>query len=163
MGMTSERRNFKVIEGESESGGWATLNIGWTCFPNQDPYFSMCCDYNGGGGIANADQIEKYFGGKHANLLKWHLVGTSQPMHYIANSMYHIEEGKLDYFKSCCVFGALEDDEDELGQLTSDDPDMDLECTRENVRNWLERRLPALIECLHAETAAAGFPAPKAA
>lgn len=45
-------------------------------------------------------------------LVRWHLTSVRQgPMHYLSNSLFHLKEGKIDYFKKSCVFGAVEGDE----------------------------------------------------
>jgi len=43
-------------------------------------------------------------------LVRWHLTGLDGPMHYEANSLYHFEQGNLDYFRRSCVFGAVDGD-----------------------------------------------------
>lgn len=74
--------------------------------------------------------------------LKWHGVGVKfGPMHYIANSLYWRTEGNVEYFKSTCVFGAVEGDED-----------FDvMESSAEETAAWLDQRRPALLGEFHAD------------
>ena len=62
-------------------------------------------------------------------LIKWHLVSTDGPMHYIANTLYHVKEKNLDYARSTAVWPDATDE-----QLTADD-----------LKEELEKRLPALL------------------
>jgi hypothetical protein len=80
-------------------------------------------------------------------------------MHYIANAIFHLQKGKLAYFHSSCVFGALPDDEDSFAALLEEGSEIPKDLSR--VSEWLEDRLEELIQKLHNETSAAGFPAPK--
>lgn len=76
------------------------LSIGWTKFHNQDAYFSMTADlYDNrvrsekglvAGGCLH-DEIKTHFP-EFAHLIKYHLVSTSQPMHYVANALYHASD-----------------------------------------------------------------------
>lgn len=61
--------------------------------------------------------------------LKWHLFSTDGPMHYIANTIYHVQQGKLDYARSSAVWPDATDEE-----LTAPD-----------LKERLEARLPALL------------------
>jgi hypothetical protein len=57
--------------------------------------------------------------------IKWHLVSTDGPLHYIDNSLYWVKEGNLDHARSSAVW-----------------PDAEVEdITEEN----LQERLPALM------------------
>jgi len=46
--------------------------------------------------IEQAPELEKF--------IKWHLTSSDGPMHYIANSMYHASEGKLDFARNSAVW-----------------------------------------------------------
>jgi hypothetical protein len=110
------------------------------------------------------DQIATHFP-ELAPLIKWHLFSVGKgPMHYIANAIYWWEhamgvrtfqyphewqkygsphEAGIAHFKSTIVFGALPDDV------------LPHEGTAPNkVREWLEARLPRLLEAFEKETAA---------
>jgi len=52
------------------------------------------------------DEIRQHFP-ELAHLIKWHLVSTDGPLHYIANTLYHLEKGNLEYARSSAVYGAL--------------------------------------------------------
>ena len=55
------------------------------------------------------EDIAKHFG-ELVPFLKWHLVSSDEPMHYLANTIYHKQQGKIDYAKSSCVWGVAPDD-----------------------------------------------------
>jgi len=46
-----------------------------------------------------------------APFIKWHLCGSDGPMHYVANTAYHVEQGKLDYARSSAVWPDATDEE----------------------------------------------------
>lgn len=61
------------------------------------------------------EEIAKYFP-KLTPFIKWHLMSTNEPLHYIENALYHAgltkykEAKNEDYLKSTIIFGALESD-----------------------------------------------------
>lgn len=55
------------------------------------------------------DDIAKHFG-ELKPYIKWHLVSSDEPMHYLANTLYHKKEGKIQYAKDSCVWGVAPDD-----------------------------------------------------
>ena len=58
---------------------------------------------NFGGGCIH-DVIKEHMP-EFAELIRFHLVDSSAlPMHYIANSTYHLSNGNVDGFKSCSLF-----------------------------------------------------------
>ena len=73
-----------------------------------------------------------------APLIKWHLTSTDGPMHYIANTIYHVEQGKLDYARSSAV--APDATAEQLGS-----------------REWLAARLPDLMREFRAAVESLGF------
>jgi hypothetical protein len=76
-------------------------------------------------------------------LIKWHLSGSNGPMHYISNTVYHAQCGKLDWARKSAVWPeALDDD------LTSP-PEM--------LKAALATRLPALLDSFQRDMIAAGF------
>lgn len=75
-----------------------------------------------------------------APLIKWHLCSTDGPLHYIANTLYHVEQGRLDYARSSAIWPEATDE-----QLKA--------ATRET----LEARLPALMSEFKAAMLDAGF------
>lgn len=56
------------------------------------------------------DEVAEHFPGL-APLIRWHLTSTDGPMHYIANTVYHVEQGKLDYARSSAVWPEATDEE----------------------------------------------------
>lgn len=54
--------------------------------------------------------IEKHFP-ELAKYLKWHLTSIEGPVHYIANTVYHVQQGKLDYARSLAVWPDATDEE----------------------------------------------------
>lgn len=119
----------------------------------QAPHFSATARidiWNGRGwgddsGGMQHDEIERHFP-QLAPYLKWHLVSTGEPMHYLANAKYWWEMaiGKIapdkyqrvdprDAFKSTIVFGAVPGD---AMPYTDHWPD---------VEKWLRARLPKLM------------------
>ena len=61
-----------------------------------------------------------------ASFIRWHLVGTNGPLHYIANTVYHAKNGDLEYARSSAVW-----------------PDATLEQLQD--ANALQARLPELL------------------
>lgn len=78
-----------------------------------------------------------------AGLVKWHLVSTDGPMHYAANTCYHVQQGRLDAARRCAVWPEATDE-----QLTA--PRAELEAS-------LQARLPALLDQFRADMERAGF------
>lgn len=76
-----------------------------------------------------------------APFIKWHLVSSDGPMHYIANSTYWAKEGNLDFARSCAVWPDATDEE-----LLS--PDLEQK---------LRDRLPALMEEFRTAVESLGF------
>lgn len=74
-------------------------------------------------------------------LIKWHLVSTDGPMHYIANTIYHVQQGRLDYARDTAVWPEA----------------TDAELLATNLKDALIARLPALLEKFKADMLAAGF------
>jgi len=61
--------------------------------------------------------------------IKWHLTSSDEPMHYLANSLYHAKENRLDAARSCAVWPEATDE-----QLRD-----------KNLENVLKARLPSLM------------------
>lgn len=91
------------------------------------------------GGCLHDDVAKKF--PELAPFIKFHLVSTDGPMHYIANTVYHVEQGNLDYARSSAVW--------------PDATDEDL--TAPGLKARLENRLPALMEEFHAAVVSLGF------
>jgi len=116
---------------------------------DQAPYFSITGEIdrqarNGRwvedcGGCIHGE-IAKLFP-KLRPLIRWHLCSKKGPMHYLANSKYwfgvgEYSERNLDYFKSTCVYGAVEGDT-EFDLENADWP---------AVETWLVERFPGLLD-----------------
>jgi len=91
-------------------------------------------------------------------LLKWHLMSTDGPMHYISNARYWAglcgytnggqnDPPNLEHLKSTIVYGALPEDSNfDLSKM--DDGDL---------TSFLVNRLPALLEAFKRDVFALGF------
>lgn len=135
----------------------------------QAPYFSITCaidEQRGGrwrryaGGAAHTE-IARHFP-ELARLIKWHLVSTEEPMHYLANAQYwwEIWSGKkkntdhgpnpLNAFESTIVWGGVpgETDAAQLGTY--------MNRPWPEVKAWLEGRLPLLMAEFRADMKAIG-------
>ena len=86
------------------------------------------------------EEISKHFP-ELVPYIKYHLVSTDGPMHYIANTLFHVQEGNLQYARSSAVW--LEATDDELHA-----PDL---------KERLLARLPGLMEEFKVAVEALGF------
>lgn len=81
------------------NNGYNSFAITGSIYANQkainkdDPFICGCIH----------EDIYKYFP-EFRHLLKWHLMSSNSPMHYIANSIYHAENEDLDYFKNSAIW-----------------------------------------------------------
>jgi hypothetical protein len=73
-----------------------------------------------------------------APLIKWHLTSTDGPLHYVANTVYHAEQGELDYARESAVAPDAT-----LAELSDE--------------SWLLARLPALMVEFRAAVESLGF------
>jgi len=103
------------------------------------------------------DEIGKHFP-ELAPFLKWHLMSSDAPMHYVANARYWAgfsgyknggpnDPPNLDHLKSTIVYGALP--EDSNFDLTKMD-DNDLQA-------FLNNRLPGLLVAFRQAVESLGF------
>ena len=83
------------------------------------------------------DLVTKHFP-ELAPLIKWHLTSTDGPLHYVADTVYHAEQGKLDYARESAVAPDAT-----LAELSD--------------REWLLARLPALMVEFRAAVESLGF------
>ena len=83
------------------------------------------------------DLVTKHFR-ELAPLIKWHLTSTDGPLHYVANTVYHAEQGKLDYARGSAVAPDAT-----LAELSDE--------------SWLLTRLPALMTEFRAAVESLGF------
>lgn len=49
------------------------------------------------------EQIAEHFP-ELAKYIKWHLVSSDEPMHYVANTVYHAKEGNLKAARDCAIW-----------------------------------------------------------
>ena len=63
------------------------------------------------------------------HLIKWHLCSTDGPMHYLANTAYHVKEGHLDAARHSAIWPHATDED----------------LTAPGLRERLEERLPVLL------------------
>ena len=75
------------------------------------------------------DTIAKHFPGLKEAIL-YHYCSTKEPLHYISNTMFWVKEGNLDNARSIAIA-----------------PDATLEQLQNE--EWLESRLPSLLNNLH--------------
>lgn len=87
------------------------------------------------------NEIEKYFP-ELKHLIKWHLMGNDEPMHYIANTKYWMEKDNLENAKNTAIWGATELDRNP--HSLSDEA-------------FLNRRLPFLIRAFIKDIEKLGF------
>ena len=83
------------------------------------------------------DLVTKHFR-ELAPLIKWHLTSTDGPLHYVANTVYHAEQGKPDYARESAVAPDAT-----LAELSDE--------------SWLLARLPALMVEFRAAVESLGF------
>ena len=83
------------------------------------------------------DLVTKHFP-ELAPLIKWHLTSTDGPLHYVADTVYHAEQGKLDYARESAVAPDAT-----LAELSDE--------------SWLLARLPALMVEFRAAVESLGF------
>jgi len=76
------------------------------------------------------DEIVKHFPTLEP-LIKWHLTSTNGPMYYIANTVYHVQQGNLNYARSTAVWPEATDEQ--------------LLLPRIGLESMLKDRLPALL------------------
>jgi len=76
-----------------------------------------------------------------APFIKWHLCSSDGPMHYVANTAYHVEQGKLDYARSSAIWPEATDEE----------------LTAPGLEDRLLARLPKLMEDFRQAVESFGF------
>jgi hypothetical protein len=135
----SQVKSFGPFDGVA--GDRIRVNVRYDdCCGNGHNSLGITCDiYNKGrdvgGGCNHALVVAVMPEIEH--LIKWHLTSTDGPMHYVANSIYHAENGKLDYARSCAVW-----------------PDAQLE---DFTKEKLLARLPALMADFKTDIESFGF------
>ena len=104
------------------------------------------------------DELTKHFP-KLRPLIKWHLMSTDGPLHYVENARYWAghytrwcdgvkgSPPNMENLKSIIVYGALPEDKD-FDLSTMDDNDL---------QAFLNNRLPALLEVFKREMEGLGF------
>lgn len=76
--------------------------------------------------------------------VKWHLTSTDGPLHYIANTVFHVERGQFDYARTSAVWPDARDADLTFGGS-------------EELTMRLIARLPKLMEDFKAAVIALGF------
>ncbi len=89
------------------------------------------------------EQISKHIP-KLRPLLKWHLCSSDGPMHYVANTIYHVKEGNFDYARLSAIWPEITDAD------LAYEPDVCLKAR-------LLERLPALMQEFKAAVESLGF------
>lgn len=78
-----------------------------------------------------------------APLIKWHLVSSDSPMHYVANTIYHASNRKFNYARSSAIWPEATDEQ--------------LCASPEELKAALLERLPALMAEFKAAVESLGF------
>lgn len=86
------------------------------------------------------EEIAKHFP-ELTPFLKWHLCSTDGPMHYLANTLYHVREGKLDFARSSAIWPEA----------------TDAELTEPGLEQRLLTRLPKLMQDFQTAVESLGF------
>lgn len=73
--------------------------------------------------VKHAPELGKY--------IKWHLCSSNGPMYYLANTTFHVQDGKIDHARSSAIW--------------QDAKDEDFRCTKEELELKLLARLPKLM------------------
>ncbi len=133
--MTNTNRTIvtKRFRKELDNGETLTATAEIHSIGNQEPYFSITGEVRRYGNWDRAGYLHDEIAAHIPELtlyLKYHCVSTVQPMHYLANTLYHVKQGKLDDARSAAVWLGATDDE-----LMS-----------ENLREVLIARLPRLMD-----------------
>jgi hypothetical protein len=127
--------NLKTYYGESFV---ATVRHDDGC-GNGHNTFSVTGEYPGGGGACH-DLIVQHFP-KLEPIIKFHLCSEDGPLHYIANTAYWVNEGRLDYARQTAIW--------------PDASDEDL--TALGLAERLQARLPALLQDFRAAVEGLGL------
>ncbi len=104
--------------------GFPTLKFGDEC-NNGHNTFSLTVEGKDFGGCCH-DAIKETWP-EFAHLIGWHLCSTDGPLHYIANTVYHADNGDLQFARNSAIANVAT-----IGQLRDKD--------------WLAARLPALLQ-----------------
>lgn len=86
------------------------------------------------------DEIVRRFP-EFAHLIKWHLCSSDEPLHYIANTIYHVKEANFDYARSSAIWPEATN-----AELLSND-----------LAQLLAERLPTLMAAFQADIESLGF------
>ena len=86
------------------------------------------------------DKIARHFP-EVAHLIRWHLSSTNGPMHYVANTVYWVEQGNYSHARSTAVWPSATDEE----------------LAAPNLKERLEERLAALLDDFKADVEAFGL------
>lgn len=113
-----QRKEFRHSEPD---GRWFlfTINYGDPCKNGRNSFTIVGGEYECKGGRCLScgclhEDFARIFP-ELEHLLKWHLVSSHGPMHYLENSMYHAEQGNIEHARSSAVWP-----EAELGDFTCD-------------------------------------------
>ena len=127
-------------------------------------------DYRGG---CCHEEVIKHFP-RLAHMVKWHLVSSDGPMHYIANALHwrekYLETGPnhpamiqqskqfQDYWKSTVVYGACPDDARPVTAMGGELGESILQYgTSADMTKWLGERLPVLLKAFKRDIEALGM------
>lgn len=121
---------------------WATVRYDDEC-RNGHNTFAITADIKGGGADSAGclhEEIALSFP-ELAPFIKWQFCSSDGPMHYIANTVYHVKQGKLDLARSSAVW------------LDASEHDL----TAPGLEERLKARLPQLLADFRADIQRLGF------
>jgi hypothetical protein len=95
------------------------------CCGNGQNSFAITVDARDYGGCMHTELAEVF--PEYAYLIPFHNMDTRAPMHYVANTVYHAENGDLEYARSTAIA-----------------PTATLEQLKD--KDWLLERLPRLVQ-----------------
>jgi hypothetical protein len=129
------RREFKP-------GGCFDILLRYDRGPKQNTSnsFSIVRDFGNVSGPLSIEEAVQYWP-ELAHLVKWHLSSEGEPLYYIENTLYWVEQGKLELARKCCHW--LDATDEQL--------------THPLLREALAARLPALQQQFRDELAATGL------
>ena len=125
--VTYKKLEINIRYDDSCGNGHNTFSITGSFFKNVRETMGGCCH----------DEIAEAVP-ELAHLIKWHLCSSTGPMHYIANTTYHMSQGNLEYARSSAIGPYLTP-----AQLSDEE--------------FLNNRLPMLLNDFTTEMEALGF------
>lgn len=138
----TKKQSKKYSVEHFEGFGIGTINIRYddSC-NNGHNTFSITVDGRNFGGCMH-DEIIKVRP-ELKKFIKWHLCSTDGPLHYIANTIYHIRNNNIEYARSSAIW---EDMPENIGDVSD-----------HLIKIMLVKRLPYLIDEFKKDVESLGF------